>query len=171
MKMLALLHRNWINLKLLIFFTKKCRELTFFCWKVAENRIFSIFGIVLSKCSEFFRESEYTWIFWSFFWQKVKKIDIFGLKSDQWVAYKRRNPQKGGASTRRIPHIMVFLILKVTMSCIQKAEPPKRRCLHKAEFPCYGVFSIEGHDELHTKCGTPKTAVPPEGGAPMLGCF
>ena len=60
------------------------------------------------------------------------------------------------------PHVMVFLILKVTMSCTQKAEPPKRRSLHKAEPPCYGVFNIKGHDELHTEGGTPKKAEPPK---------
>ena len=35
------------------------------------------------------------------------------------LAYNRRNPQKGGASTRRSPHVMAFLILKVMMGCIQ----------------------------------------------------
>ena len=77
--------------------------------------------------------------------------------------------------------------LFLTMSCIQKAEPPKRRSLHKADTPCYGVFNIKGHDELvastilevspffddelHTKGGTPKKAEPPQGGHGMLWCF
>ena len=34
------------------------------------------------------------------------------------------------------------------MSCIQKAEPSKRRSIHKVVLPCYGVFNIKGHDEL-----------------------
>ena len=68
-----------------------------------------------------------------------------------------RSPRKGAASTRRslqksgghCTHVMVFLILKVTKSCIQKAEPPKMRC-RGTWHPCYGVFNIKGHNELHT---------------------
>ena len=53
---------------------------------------------------------------------------------------------------------MVFLILRVTMSCVQKAEPPEMRW-HGTLHPCYGVFNIKDHHELHTKGGASRNAV------------
>ena len=83
---------------------------------------------------------------------------VFNIKGYHELHTEGGAPKKGVADTRRSLHVMVFLILKVTMSCIQKAEPPKRRSRHKAEPPCYGVFNIKGHHELHTEGGAPKKA-------------
>ena len=55
-------------------------------------------------------------------------------------------------------YVMVVLILKFTMSCIQQAKPPERRW-HGTLDPCYGVLNIKGHNELHTKDGAPRKAV------------
>ena len=41
----------------------------------------------------------------------------------------------------------------------------------KEEPPWYGVYDIKGHAELYTKGGTPKKAVPPQGGAPHVIVF
>ena len=88
-------------------------------------------------------------------------------------------PKKGGAITRRslqkgsgmghCTHVTVVLILRVTMRCIQKAEPPERRW-HGTLHTCYGVFNIKGHNELHTQGGASRNAVEWDI-APMLWCF
>ena len=48
---------------------------------------------------------------------------------------------------------MVFLILTVTMSCIQKAETLKS--LHLP-----WIFNIKGHHELHTEGGDAEVIAP-----------
>ena len=108
---------------------------------------------------------------------------VFNIKGHKDIAYKRWSLQKCGGMGH-CTHVMVFLILRFTMSCIrllevspfvtkrcmQNAELPKRRGIHKAEPPCYGVFNIKGHNELHTKGGASKSVVAWDI-APMLWCF
>ena len=101
--------------------------------------------------------------FFSFFQEGYQNVPNFSTNVNKTVFFEFFFQKK--------QNLLTFLILKVTMGCIQKAEPPKRRSLHKAVMICYGVFNIKGRDVLHTKGGTPKKAEPPQGGAPMLWCF
>ena len=182
-KMLAILHRNWINLKILKFFSKSVENWHFFAEKWPKIDFFFNFRNSTIKIFGIFQRIWKQLNFVMFFCQKVKKIDIFGLKSgknDYFFAFwkstikmfgifqgkscihfflevapfetisciQKAEPQKGGASTRRSPHVMVFLILKVTMSCI---------CFF------FGGRAFWDH-ELHTKGGASNLSVHTQGG-------